>query len=204
MQFNQITSKYKNVSCQLLKRRDELILVYRIGLALTFACLTGLAAQIRIPLPFTPVPVTGQVLAVLLSGVMLGSIYGGLSQVFYILFGVIGIPWFNGFSGGFSVISGITGGYIIGFIPAALMIGWLTDRYNITKKFHFQMLLMAIGIGIIYAIGALQFSLVMNTSLSNTLKMAVIPFIPVDLIKAVIAAGLSASMLSNQKKRIKN
>lgn len=204
MQFNQITSKYKNVSCQLLKRRDELILVYRIGLALAFACLTGLAAQIRIPLPFTPVPVTGQVLAVLLSGVMLGSIYGGLSQVFYILFGVIGIPWFNGFSGGFSVISGITGGYIIGFIPAALMIGWLTNRYNITKKFHFQMLLMAIGIVIIYAIGALQFSLVMNTSLSNTLKMAVIPFIPVDLIKAVIAAGLSASMLSNQKKRIKN
>ena len=201
MQFNQITSKYKNVSCQLLKRRDELILVYRIGLALAFACLTGLAAQIRIPLPFTPVPVTGQVLAVLLSGVMLGSIYGGLSQVFYILFGVIGIPWFNGFSGGFSVISGITGGYIIGFIPAALMIGWLTNRYNITKKFHFQMLLMAIGIVIIYAIGALQFSLVMNTSLSNTLKMAVIPFIPVDLIKAVIAAGLSASMLSNQKKK---
>jgi biotin transport system substrate-specific component len=195
MQFVQSIERYRNIGNIFFRWRDALSVSHRLEFALAFACLTGLAAQIRIPLPFTPVPVTGQVLAVLLSGIVLGSVYGGLSQIFYLVFGTIGLPWFSGGNGGLAVITGVTGGYIIGFIPAALVIGWLTDRYNIARKFHFQMLLMAAGVGIIYTLGAIQFALVMNTGFLNTIKLGILPFIPVDLIKAVLAAGLSASIL---------
>ncbi|MBM3211473.1 biotin transporter BioY [Candidatus Poribacteria bacterium] len=195
MQFTQSIERYRNISKSFFGWRDALSVTHRLEFALAFACLTGLSAQIRIPLPFTPVPVTGQVLAVLLSGIVLGSLYGGLSQVFYLVFGTIGLPWFSGGIGGLAVITGVTGGYIIGFVPAALLIGWLTDKYNSARKFHFQLILMTSGIGLIYILGAIQFSLVMNTGLIDTIKLSVIPFIPVDLIKAVLAAGLSASIL---------
>ncbi len=195
MQLTQAMSRYRHARYLVFKRRDELCLSHKLGLALSFACLTGLAAQIRIPLPFTPIPVTGQVLAALLSGVILGGCYGGLSQIFYLGFGVMGLSWFTGWNGGLAAITGITGGYIIGFIPAALMIGWLTNKYTFARRFHAQLLLMLAGVAIIYISGAVQFAIVMNVGFSNVMKLAVLPFIPVDLIKAAAAAGISASIL---------
>ena len=117
------------------------------------------------------------------------AIYGGL--------GIAGVPWFSGWSGGL----GATGGYIIGFIPAALMIGWLTDRYTAARRFHFQLLLMAVGVIIIYIFGAFQFAVVMNAGFLRAMKLAVLPFIPFDLMKAVVAAGISASILPTTGKR---
>ena len=96
MQSSQVISRYRNIRHAVFKSRDELSLLYKLALAFSFACLTGLAAQVRIPLPFTPVPLTGQVLAVILSGIALGGYYGGLSQIFYVGFGVMGLPWFSG------------------------------------------------------------------------------------------------------------
>jgi len=87
------------------------------------ACVTGLLAQIKISLPWTPVPITGQTFAVLLTGVLLGRWWGGISQVIYVVMGVVGIPWFAGLSGGYSALIGPSGGYIIGFILAALFLG---------------------------------------------------------------------------------
>jgi len=195
MQSSQVISRYRNIRHAVFKSRDELSILYKLALAFSFACLTGLAAQVRIPLPFTPVPLTGQVLAVLLSGIALGGYYGGLSQIFYVGFGVMGIPWFSGGGSGLSAITGVTGGYVIGFIPAALIIGWLTSKYISARRFHFQLLLMAVGVCIIYVFGAVQFSIVMRTGFLNTMRMAVFFFIPIDLIKAVIAAGIAASIL---------
>jgi len=195
MQLTQAMDRYKYARYLIFKWRDELSLSHKLGLALTFACLTGLAAQIRIPLPFTPVPITGQVLAVLLSGIILGGCYGGLSQIFYVGLGTVGLPWFSGWNGGLVAIVGITGGYIIGFLPAAFMIGWLTDRYVSARRFHFQLLLMTVGVSIIYTFGAAQFAIVMNTGFLKTMELAVFPFIPFDLMKAVVAAGVSISIL---------
>ena len=195
MQLAHAIHRYRHIRYLIFTFRDELSFVYRLCLTLTFTCLTGLAAQIRIPLPFTPVPITGQVFVVLLSGIVLGGCYGGLSQMFYVVIGTIGLPWFSGWNGGLAAITGFTGGYIIGFIPAALMIGWLTDRYASTRRIHFQLLLMSVGVVIIYIFGAAQFAIVMNTGFLRTMKLAVFLFIPWDLMKAAVAAGISASIL---------
>ena len=203
MQLAHAMDKYRYIRHTIFRRRDELGLLYKLGLAFTLACLTGLAAQIRIPLPFTPVPVTGQVLAVLLSGVVLGGCYGGLSQVFYVGLGTIGLPWFSGWNSGLAAITGVTGGYIIGFVPAALMIGWLTNRYVTVRRLHFQLLLMMVGVGIIYVFGAAQFAIVMNMGFLETMKLAVFPFIPVDLMKAIVAASISTAILPISGRRVR-
>jgi biotin transport system substrate-specific component len=195
MQLTHAIDRYRRTGYLFFRWRDALSLSHRLALTFAFACLTGLAAQIRIPLPFTPVPVTGQVFAVLLSGVILGGLYGGLSQIFYVGLGIVGVPWFSGWGGGLATITGVTGGYIIGFVPAALMIGWLTSRYNSARRFHFQLLLMSAGVGIIYIFGTVHLAVVMNTDILRATKLAIFPFIPVDLIKAALTASISASIL---------
>src|SRR3989304_2444815 len=142
--------KYESAKHSFFKWGFESTFMNKFVLALGFACLTGLVAQVRFYLPYTPVPVTGQVFAVLLSGVILGKWYGGLSQGLYAGIGAAGIPWFNGLKGGLDVLSGVTGGYIIGFIAAALVIGWFTDRYVRSRSFIGMFSLMLLGIAIIY------------------------------------------------------
>jgi biotin transport system substrate-specific component len=204
MQLTHAMDRYRYARYLIFKWRDELSLLHRLGLAFAFSCLTGLAAQIRIPLSFTPVPITAQVLVVLLSGIILGGYYGGLSQIFYVGLGTVGIPWFSGWNGGLAAITGVTGGYIIGFVPAALIIGWLTDRYTAVRRFHivflylFQLLLMTVAMSIIYIFGATQLAIVMNTGFLKTMRLAVFPFILVDLAKAVVAAGVSTSILPKE------
>lgn len=165
----------------------------RLLLSLVMASITGITAQIRIPLPFTPVPITGQVLAVLLCGVLMGNIYGGLSMVLYLLIGFAGIPWFSGATCGLPI--GPTTGYIIGFIPAALFIGWITEQHNKTHLFLSLVGLMMTAVFIVYLFGALHFAIFMKTGLKETISMAVLPFIPVDLFKAFIAAGIARAVL---------
>lgn len=164
---------------------DQLAGVKKAGLALLLAAVMGLAAQIRIPLPFTPVPLTGQVLVVLLSGIVLRGYYGGLSMAFYLILGFAGIPWFTGWTAGNFL--GPTTGYLIGFIPAALFIGRTFVR---SRRLVSQIGLMMIAVLIIYFFGALHFAFVMKTSLGRTLVMAVLPFIPLDLVKGLFAALL--------------
>jgi biotin transport system substrate-specific component len=162
------------------------------------ACLTGLGAQLKIFLPFTPVPFTGQVLFVLLSGTLLGR-YGGLSQAIYVGIGCLGVPWFAaGMKGGIEVLMGITGGYLIGFIIASTIIGFFTERYLTARNFKFQLPLMLIGIGIIYAFGAFQFSLIMHTDFQKTMLLAVIPFLPLDILKAISTSIISTAILPKE------
>lgn len=179
-------------SYQALKWRRELSVPKKLVLALGFACVTGLAAQVRIPLPFTVVPITGQVFAVLLSGVMLGQLYGGASQLLYLAIGVAGVPWFAPGSLG---LFGPTGGYLIGFVPAAALIGWLTDRRIRFRTIGGQARLMMWAVGIIYLFGAVHFALWTQVGLSKTLLVAVIPFIPLDVAKALAVAALTSTFL---------
>ena len=178
--------------------RHSLSVAQKVGLALTVACLTGLLAQLRFYLPFTPVPVTGQVFAVLLSGVLLGKWYGGLSQGLYVGLGACGLPWFSGWSGGIGVISGFTGGYLIGFILAASFAGWLTERRVATRSFLPQLGLMVTSIVLIYGFGAAWISALSLGGFTAIMKMAVLPFIPLDIIKAVAAAGIACAILPKE------
>lgn len=172
----------------------ELNWVKKVGISLLFALITGVFAQIRIPLGFTPVPVTGQVFIVLLSGVLLGSVYGGLSMALYLIFGALGVPWFAGLRAGIS--PGPTIGYLFGFIPAAIIIGIFAHR---NRDLIAQIFIMLAGILIIYFIGALNFAFVLKTSFSVTMKMAVLPFIPFDIAKAIIAGFVSRAILPNDR-----
>jgi len=176
------------------KWQVELNWAKKVGLSFIFAAITGISAQIRIPLAWTPVPVTGQVFVVLLSGVLLGSYYAGLGMIFYLSFGALGVPWFANFRAGISL--GPTLGYLIGFIPAAIFIGIFAHK---NRHLIAQILVMLVGILIIYLIGGLNFAVVMKTNLPVTLKMAVLPFIPFDITKAIIAGFVSRAILPDDK-----
>jgi len=182
------------VGCYVWPR--ELAWPKKVALALTMAALTGLAAQVRFPLPFTPVPATGQVFAVLLSGVLLGGAWGGLSQTLYVALGAAGVPWFSGWAAGMPV--GPTAGYLMGFIAAAALVGWLSDRLVWARYFAPQVGLMVLGVAIIHTFGAIGFSLFTGAGLGRTIAMAVAPFIGIDLFKAVAAAAISSALLPKE------
>lgn len=131
---------------------------------------------------------------VLLSGILCGGTFGSVSQIIYIISGIMGIPWFaKGSSGLFTLLSP-TGGYLIGFIIAPFIIGKYTD--NITnRKFLSQVKLMMLGVSIIYLFGAISLSFTIKSRLWKTLIKGVFPFILIDLIKAILAAGISFSIL---------
>jgi len=176
--------------------RLEMAWPKKIGLALVVAALTGLAAQVRIPLPNTPVPITGQVFAALLSGVLLGGAWGGVSQALYVGLGAAGVPWFSGWSGG--VTLGPTAGYLMGFIVAATLVGWVSDRFVRARSFAPQVALMLAGAATILACGAAAFALFTRADLRTTFLMAVAPFVWIDAMKAVAAAAISSALLPKE------
>jgi biotin transport system substrate-specific component len=173
-----------------LMLESENLLVRKILLSVAMAGVTGLLAGIRIPLPFTPVPLTGQVLGVLLAGLFLEGSFAGLSQALYLFIGLSGIPWFSGWSSisfaTFAVTP--TSGYLIGFIPAAFLIGKLEhngSKMNLlrhTAAFFF-------GILVLYSFGAIHLAAMLHTGFQRTLVLAVYPFIFFDFLKALLAAS---------------
>ncbi|NOZ59004.1 MAG: biotin transporter BioY [Euryarchaeota archaeon] len=170
-------------------------LVYKLALSLMFAGLTGMGAQLRLYLPFTPVPITGQVFFVLLSGMVLGRRYGALSMALYAGLGALGVPWFAGGAAGLEVLLGATGGYILGFILAAYLIGHYTHSYVASRSLASQLTLMFSGVAVIYLVGAVQLALVSGLSPAKALALGVLPFVPGDILKAIAAVAVGASVL---------
>lgn len=194
----EIVATMNRVKYDAFKRRQELSLPWKLVLALGMAVLTGLLAQVRIPLPWSPVPITGQTFAVLLTGVLLGQWWGGISLGIYAGLGVAGIPWFAGGGSGIGYLAGPTGGYIIGFILAALFLGYFTDKYIRSRSFFSMLALMLFANFIlIYVPGLLQLGLWLNlvkgepASLITLLGMGALPFIAGDVTKAIIAAAIA-------------
>jgi len=208
----ELLESYMDVRSRLFKSRFEARTSVKIMLALGMAVLTGLLAQLRIPLPYSPVPITGQTFGALLAGVILGAWWGGISMTFYVLLGILGVPWFNGFSGGVGHLLGPTGGYIIGFIAASLVIGYVTDRYPKVRGFLPMLTLMLISnFVIIYGLGLIQLGLWLSlvkhspVSLPQLLWMGTIPFIAGDVTKAVAAALIAKGITSKEDyKKITN
>jgi biotin transport system substrate-specific component len=157
-------------------------------LVIAAAALTALAAQWRIELPFTPVPVTGQTFAVLLSGAALGSRLGALGQLLYVAVGAVGAPVFTDARGGMEVVRGATGGYLIGFIFAAALIGWMAERRQ-DRTFPTMFTAFIVGSAVIYVFGVIGFMAAEDIGLSSAMATGVVPFVFGDVIKAT-AAGL--------------
>lgn len=153
------------------------------------AAITAVLSQIAVPLPFTPVPINLATLGVFLCGALLGAKYGALTQIVYILLGVIGLPVFSGFSGGAGVLFGPTGGYIIGYIFAALCTGLFIKK--LPKKFSYYTLSMFIGLVVCYLFGTAWFIYLTKATFRKALAACIIPFIPGDILKIITASFIA-------------
>lgn len=155
-----------------------------------FAAIIGILAQITIPFPL--VPITGQTLAIGLAATILGSRFGTLSVIVYLAIGLAGVPVFAQFSSGFSTLFGPTGGYLIGFIPAAYFIGWYLEK----TSFHFGHALISNIIGMILTllIGTAWLKVAAHLSWTGAFTGGFAPFLIVGFIKAVISAWIGITV----------
>lgn len=147
---------------------------------------TALAAQIAIPLPWSPVPLTGQTFAVLLSGAVLGARRAFLAQLVYLAEGSIGLPVFAGGATGFAKLIGPTGGYLIAFPFAAALTGMLAER-GWDRRFFTTFAALLAGSALIFAAGLVMLARFVPPH--QLLVSGLLPFIPGDLIKSALAAA---------------
>lgn len=155
-----------------------------LGLVMAGTLFTALLAQVSIPLPFTPVPLTGQTFAVLLTGAALGSRRGLASMSLYLLLGGLGLPFFANGRSGLAYLSGPTFGYLFGFVIAAWLVGRLTER-GWERSLQTSLLPFLAGMAIIYLCGAGWLSLLLG--MQKALLLGVLPFIVGDIIKIALA-----------------
>ena len=153
------------------------------------AGLVALAAQIEIPLGFTPVPISGQTFAVLLVGASLGPLLGASSLLLYFCVGLVGAPVYSGGDSGWEIVKGATGGYLVGFIVAAALTGWLAQR-RWDRRFNSAVAAMLSGSVVIYLFGLPWLAHVADLDLSGTLEAGLYPFVVGDLVKLYLAGML--------------
>ena len=150
------------------------------------AALTALAAQVSVPLPFTPVPITLQTFAVLLVGATLGTVRGLLSMLLYLAVGAAGVPVFSNHTSGWG---GASFGYVVGFVLAAALVGRLAE-HGATRGVLRTAGVMVAGNLVIYAVGVPWLMAVAHVGLARALALGVVPFLLGDAVKVVVAAGL--------------
>lgn len=166
----------------------------RMVYAAMFGALTAIGSFIVIPLQ--PLPITLQTFFTGLAGVLLGGYTGALSQIIYVLLGIIGLPVFAGGKAGFGTLLGPSGGYLIGFIVGAYIIGKIVEA---RRKAGLAWIVLALIVGnlVIYALGTLQLALVTHFSLLKSLLVGVVPFLIGDLLKLMAAAWLALKLRKN-------
>jgi biotin transport system substrate-specific component len=170
------------------------------ALVLGAALLTAACAQISIPIPGSPVPVTGQTFAVLLTGAALGANRGALGQLLYVALGLAGLPFYADGAHGVEVVWGATGGFLVAFPIAAWVCGKLAERrYDRTPVTALPAFIA--GSLIVFAIGVPWLAVAADLSLATALELGFVPFIPGGILKAALAAGLlpAAWALANRK-----
>lgn len=159
----------------------------RLVAASLMAALTAVCSQIQIPLP--AVPLSLSLFAVHLSGALLGPLWGPVSQVVYVMLGLAGVPVFAGLRAGPPVLFGNTGGYLVGYILAAFATGQAASR--LPCRLPFLALGMAVGTLLCYTFGTAWFMALTHLSLSSSLGACVLPFLPGDAVKILLAASLA-------------
>lgn len=155
----------------------------RLGAILFFALLTAVTARITVPLPWTPVPITLQVMAVLLAGLVLGPVDGFWSQAAYLGAIAAGLP-LDARGLGTAALVGPTAGYLLGFAPAAFTAGWLGGRGGLLRRFGGALA----GVAVVYTLGTLWLGTALG-DYARAVQLGVVPFILIDLGKAFLAAA---------------
>ena len=158
------------------------------ALVVAFSLLVALAAQVVIPLPFTPVPLTGQTFAVLLAGALLGPRLGALAMLAYLAEGAAGLPFFRGGAAGVAHFYGPTAGYLLAFPLAAFVTGHLAER-GWDRRFLTAAAAMALGSLVILAGGWAWLTLLFRTA-AEAFRLGVAPFLLGDVVKIALAAAL--------------
>jgi len=156
------------------------------ALVIAGAALTAAAAQVSVPL--WPVPITGQTLAVLLVGSALGARRGALSMALYALLGLVGLPVYAAGGSGAGVLLGASGGYVVGFIAAAALVGWVAERFG--DRWRTALLSFALGTIVTFAVGMVWLAVVLGTDLQQTLEYGLYPFVVGGIAKALIGAAV--------------
>ena len=161
-------------------RTKQMVLI---ALMTAVTCVLG---PLSIPLPFSPVPISLTNFAIFLAIFILGMKNGTISFIIYLLLGAVGVPVFSSFRGGLQVLAGPTGGYLIGFIFLALIMGFALDHFN--RKLVPTIIGMIIGMAVCYAFGTVWLAKLLSLSFKEGLMMGVIPYLPGDAAKIIIAA----------------
>jgi len=178
--------------------RDTKAILASLALIIGFTALTSLGALVRIPLPFTPVPITLQTLMVVLAGAMIGSKRGAMSQLLYVGWGMSGLPLFAGSAAGFAIIAGPTGGYLLGFIAAAYVVGMMINKADTLLK---QAGVFTLGTMIILTLGWIHLSVFFaGGNFAHGLTLGVWPFIPGAILKIVAATSIWRAWVVLRKK----
>jgi biotin transport system substrate-specific component len=186
------------------------IFLTRFAFSIAFAAAMAISANISIYLPGTPVPITLQTMTVLLSALFLGSKFALLSQFEYIMLGVMGFPVFAGFKNGIFSLLGPTGGYILGFLFASYITGYIFEKFSsaVKNKIYLCLFSFISGLIIIYLTGyihllgytaAIYGNMGIKLLLSRTFDLAVKPFILVEFVKLFIIMDTAVLIKSNRK-----
>lgn len=166
-----------------------------IGVMAAVTCIMG---PLSIPIPFSPVPISLTNLAVYFSIYVLGMKKGSISYIIYLLIGLVGVPVFSAFTGGPAKLLGPTGGYLIGFVFMAVICGFFIDKW--TDKMYMCFLGMVIGTAVCYLFGTVWLAYQAGLSFYSALAAGVIPFLPGDLAKIIIAMIIGPQIRRRLKK----
>ncbi len=150
-------------------------------------------------IPVGPIPVTLCSFAIYLISSVLGGVRGAAAVGIYILLGGVGLPVFSGFAGGLQVVAGATGGYIIGYIPCALITGGIT---SLSRKWYWSFAGMLLGTAVLYAVGTAWYMLLSDVKLVPALSACVLPFLPFDIVKMAVASYLGRRLRTAMERRL--
>ena len=162
------------------------LITKQLTLSALLCALIAVCAQVHIPLP--PVPVSLSLLAVYLSGALLGPAWGAAAAGCYVLLGAAGMPVFSGFAGGVSALLGPTGGFLLSYAPSSAAVGAAVRRFGFTRRALWAG--MAAGTLLCYLMGTLWFSAAAGSTLRAAFSACVLPFLPGDALKMALAVSL--------------
>ena len=164
----------------------EKSVVKNVTLVLGLVALTAVCAQVSVPLPFTPVPLTLQTFAVLAGAAALGAERAVIAQVLYIVLAVVGLPVLAGGASGSDVVIGATGGYLVGFVAASYVVGRIAQR-GATRTVSSTALAYVAGSAVIYTFGVAWLAHATGMSIAEAISAGMVPFLIGDAIKALMA-----------------
>ena len=171
---------------------------YAMAVTALMTAVTCILAPLSIPLPFSPVPISLTNLVIFISVFILGMKDATISFLIYLLLGTVGLPVFSSFRAGLSVLAGPTGGYLIGFIFLALIQGFAMKYFD--RKLIPTIIGMLIGMAVCYIFGTVWLAKLMSLSFKEGLFMGVIPYLPGDAVKIIIAVIVGPKLYAATKK----